>query len=87
MDVCHFNKVEFKKIVDENSYFLAVFGSLKNKGEYKFIERAKEVHESLKGKQIFKIDIGSNYAPHPGNPKILYSNYCHKITLYTFSDL
>ena len=78
---------KFRKILDENTDYLAVFGRLKNKGSYKFIHRGKEVQELLKGKRVFKIDIGSDYAPHPGNFKILYWNYCHGITHYDFSDI
>lgn len=63
-----------------------VFGKMANQGAYHFLERALEIRQLLQGKNVFKFDIGSTYAPHPGNPKIFYRNFDMKIVSYDFSD-
>ncbi len=78
---------KFRKIIHENSDFLIVYGKLKNQGAYKFIEKAKELRMLLKDKNVFKIDAGLEYAPHPGNKVIYYGNYCFGVTEYDFSDV
>ena len=78
---------QFKKIIEENSDFLIVYGKLENQGAYRFIDKAKELKKLLEGKNVFKIDAGLKYAPHPGNNLIYYGNYCYGVTKYDFSDL
>jgi len=74
-------------VIESNSNFLIVYGKLTNQGGYRFIEKSTELKNLLHEKNVFKIDIGSCFAPHPGNPKIHYSNYSHGITCYDFSDV
>ena len=61
----------FRETVCKHSDFLLVYGRLKTRGMYKFIERKGEVLNCLRGKKL-KIDIGTLYPPHPGNPQIRY---------------
>lgn len=65
----------FSRALDELEDFLLVYGKPKNEGAYKFQKRAQVVVDAIKGKRIFKIDVGTSYPPHPGNPRILYQNY------------
>jgi hypothetical protein len=67
--------------------FLVVFGALKNQGAYCFPSRVNDILPLFDGKNVFKFDIGTNYAPHPGNPKILYCNLNIKLARYDFSDV
>jgi hypothetical protein len=77
----------FDEIINENSDFLVIYGKLTNNGSFNFVERAKSLKSKLGGKAIYKIDIKSSYAPHPGNPKIYYGNYCYDIIEYAFEDI
>lgn len=65
----------FNRALDEHDDFLLVYGKLKNEGAYKFPERAQVVLDAIKGKRVFQLDVGTEYPPHPGNPKILYRNF------------
>jgi hypothetical protein len=65
----------FNDAIDEHEDFLLVHGKPKNEGAYKFPERARFVANSLIGKRVLKLDIGTPYPPHPGNPSILYRNF------------
>jgi hypothetical protein len=76
--------LELRKAIAENNEFLVVFGQLKNQGVYRFRDRAAELSNLFAGKVVHKIDIGTLYAPHPGNPKICYSNVSFGITPYEF---
>ena len=80
------NKIEcernLRKIIKKNDNFLIIFGQLKNQKNYKFPKKAKLLFKLLKNKNIFKIDIDTEYAPHPGNSKIYYGNYCHSYNEY-----
>lgn len=78
---------KIQSIMKNNAVFLIVYGKLKNQGKYKFIEKARELKSLLKNKKVLKIDIGSQYAPHPGNKNIYYGNFCHGVTNYDFSDI
>jgi hypothetical protein len=80
----------FRKFIDENDDFLVIYGKLctsKKEVGYKFKKRATLLKTMLKNKNVFKIDIGTNYAPHPGNPKIYYGNYSCNFVHYDFSDI
>lgn len=65
----------FDDAIKEHQEFLLVYGKLRNERAYKFPARAGEVSLALKGKNVLKLDLSTSYPPHPGNPKILYSNY------------
>ncbi len=65
----------FDKALQAHQDFLLVYGKLRNEGAYKFPDRAIEVAKQLKSKNVFKLGLNTRYPPHPGNPKILYSNY------------
>ncbi len=76
--------LDLRKAIAENNEFLLVFGQLKNKGVYRFRDRADELRNLFEGKAVYKIAIGSSYAPHPGNPKICYSNISFGIEPHEF---
>jgi hypothetical protein len=79
---------KFAKIVDANDDFLIIYGKLKNQRAYKFIQKARKIKNMLVGKNNLKIGVdGLNYAPHPGNRKIRYSNFSFFLTKYDFSDI
>lgn len=71
-----------RRIVRANTEFLIVFGQLKNQRAYKFPKKEELLKKNMKGKNVYKIDIGSSYAPHPGNKAICYGNYCYGITTH-----
>lgn len=74
-------------VIRHNDDFLAVFGELKNEGPYQFPARVRELQRLFKDKNLYKFDIGSAFAPHPGNPKICYSNFGVGTTKYAFEDV
>lgn len=67
--------------------FLLIFGKLSDKGAYKFSDRARDVEALLRGKTAWKIDIDTNYAPHPGNKTILYRNLDLGVVHHEFADV
>jgi hypothetical protein len=73
--------------------FLIVFGQPKNERAYQFPDEARAVSVLLQNKQVFKLDIGTSYAPHPGNRvyqgdrSIRYSNLNIGLTPYAFENL
>lgn len=77
----------FDKIIDQHHDFLIVFGQLKNDRAFKFVDKARELRLKLIGKNIYKLDIGSDYAPHPRNKKIFYGNYSYSLVKYNFEDI
>jgi hypothetical protein len=77
----------FNRVVSEENNFLAVFGKLSNRGRYRFLDRARQVEPLLRAKRVFKLDLGTQYAPHPGNPKILYNNLKVELSSYAFADI
>lgn len=77
----------FEKILNEMEDFLVVYGKIENEGSYSFVDKAKSLKTMLKDKSVFKIDIGSDYAPHPRNPLIHFSNYSLNLTPYYFEDI
>lgn len=76
-----------RQAIRDHNDFLMVFGKLRSDGAYRFQERANELRVLFSGKNAYKIDIGSPFAPHPGNPNIRYSNYSLGVTCYDFSDV
>lgn len=54
--------------------FLFVFGKVKNEGKYRFPERLRELKPLFNGKNLLQFDLATDFPPHPGNPKTLYSN-------------
>lgn len=77
----------FNHMLGEEANFLAVFGQLKNQGQYCFLDRARQIEPLLQSKNVLKLDLGTQYAPHPGNPKILYNNFNIGLSSYTFADI
>ena len=78
---------KFEAAVTPNSDVLLVFGRLKNQQAYKFKNRATQLRKHLERANLYKLAIGTNYAPHPGNPRILYSNFKVVCDAYLFNDL
>ena len=68
-----YSNAHFESMITPNSDVLLVFGKLKNERAYTFRERAKDVRGVLSKNRLYKLAIGTEYAPHPGNPKITYS--------------
>jgi hypothetical protein len=77
----------FENKITENDDFLIIWGAIKNQGPYNFKEKANSLKRRLTDKNVFKIDIGKPYAPHPGNRVIYYGNYCFDVSPYDFSDI
>lgn len=76
------------KIVSHHEDYLIVYGKLNNLGNYRFTDKAKELKKLLKGKNVMKFDVtGADYAPHPGNPKIMYHNTSIGLKQYSFIDI
>ncbi len=73
--------------IRHNNDFLAVFGALKDEGHYRFPARARELRPLFKEKNLYKLEIGSIFAPHPGNPNICYNNFRVGLTKYDFEDV
>lgn len=65
----------FNELVSKHGEFLLVYGRLKNKGIYRFPQRAAEVEARLSSKAVYKLDVGTEFPPHPGNPAICYNNF------------
>ncbi|MBS3911248.1 MAG: DUF1643 domain-containing protein [Hydrogenophaga sp.] len=61
--------------IQRHEDILLVYGKLRVQGAYDFPDRARAVAAQLNFKNVFKLDIGTKYFPHPGNPKILYRNF------------
>jgi hypothetical protein len=80
-------ELKFEEIIKENSDFLIIYGVLENQDSYKFLDRAKILKTKLADKSVYKIDLGNDYAPHPGNPNILYRNYKYNLAKYNFEDI
>jgi hypothetical protein len=78
---------ELRMHLSMNSDVLLVFGRLKNERAYKFKNRVLQLRDALESKKLYKLAINTNYAPHPGNPNILYSKIGIGIDEYRFGDL
>jgi len=78
---------EYRRNIKEHNEFLIVFGLIKNQGAYNFKKKALSLKKQLANKNVYKIDIGTAYAPHPGNKKIYYGNYCFGVTNYDFNEI
>lgn len=65
----------FNDEINGHQDFLLIYGKAKREGSYKFPERIREVASKLHSKNLFKLDIGTPYPPHPGNRSILYRNF------------
>ena len=77
----------FNRMLDDESNFLVVFGKLTNQGQYCFLDRARQIEPILRSKCVFKLDLGTQYAPHPGNPQIFYNNFNVGLASYSFADI
>ncbi len=75
-------------IIAQYNTFICIFGKLKKQGEYNFPEKARPFKNLLDNKAVYKIDIRPTYAPHPGNPLIMYHNpNKHGIRIYNLEDM
>lgn len=79
--------LEFRRSLTAGSDALLIFGRLKNERAYRFKDRANALREDLQKANLYKLAINTDYAPHPGNPKILYSKLDVGIDEYRFGDL
>ena len=77
----------FNRMLNEETNFLVVFGKLTKQGKYCFLNRARQVEPLLRSKRVFKLDLGTQYAPHPGNPQILYNKFDVGFSSYSFGDV
>lgn len=77
----------FRQSMAEHNDVLMVYGALKTDGAYDFRARAAQLRSTMLQNSISKFSIGSQYAPHPGNPKILYSRLNVSLAKYDFEDL
>ncbi len=78
---------EVERIRAAHNDFLFVTGKASIQGRYDFPKRVKLLSSELSEKNAYKIDIGSSYPPHPGNPKIVYSNFEFSPAVYNFEDV
>ena len=62
-------------------------GKLRNQRSYKFPERMRTLRPLFAGKNVYKFNVGVDYAPHPGNRAILYRNAEIPLIRYNFADL
>lgn len=74
--------------IAKNDDFLMFYGSLGNEGAYRFPERARVLAGLLARKNTYKLGINpqTKYPPHPGNPRIMYSNLDVGLAAYNFED-
>jgi hypothetical protein len=78
---------ETRRKIKQHEEFLIFAGKNKKQGAYNFQKRTMQLRRLLRGKRVWKIEIGTDYAPHPGNQRITYTNLTHPIGPYTFADL
>lgn len=78
---------EVNRIRSAYTDFLIVTGKPLVQGGYDFPKRMRLLSSKLSGKNIYKINAGSDYPPHPGNPKITYSNFEYDPVAYNFEDI
>lgn len=78
---------KFKSALTKGSDVLLIIGKLKNEKAYKFKDRARQLRKDLEQTNLYKLAINTTYAPHPGNPKITYSNMNIGINEYKFEDM
>ena len=76
-----------QEAIAEHQDFLVVFGKLRNQRAYKFPERARTLQPLFAGKNVYKFNIGVDYAPHPGNRAILYHDTSRSLNKYDFAEL
>jgi hypothetical protein len=81
MDAC------FVDAVAQHQEFLLVSGRLAVEGAWDFPARARRLRALLAGRRVYKLDLGTPYAPHPGNPRILYRNFDVPLAPHDFADL
>ena len=74
-----------REAIASHTEFLFVFGKLRNQGAYRFSERVRELQPLFSGKVLYKLDIGTTYAPHPGNRAIHYYKTDIELARYVFS--
>lgn len=78
---------EVNRILSAHTDYLIVTGKPLVQGGYDFPKRMRLLSSKVSGKNIYKINTGSNYPPHPGNPKITYSNFTYDPAAYNFEDV
>ena len=81
------NEKRLLEQIGKHHDFLIVYGQLKNKKAFRFRDSAKTLQPLLHGKNLLKFDIGTLYAPHPGNRKIYYNNLNVGLSAYKFLDV
>lgn len=78
---------ETRRKIRQHEDFLIFTGKNKKQKAYNFPKRALQLRRLLGGKRVWKIDIGADYAPHPGNQRITYINLTHPVGRYAFGDI
>lgn len=66
--------------------FLFVFGQVKNEAAYRFPERLLRLRPLFAGKNILQFDLATSFPPHPGNARIIYSNFDVGLKPFRFGD-
>lgn len=77
----------FENTVREHENVLLIYGQLKVQGAYDFPQRAREIKGLFEGKKIWKLDIGTAYAPHPRNSAINYQKFDVALCAHDLSDV
>lgn len=66
--------------------FLFVFGQVKNERAYRFPERLVQLRPLFAGKNIVQFNLDTNFPPHPGNTRIIYSDLNVGLKPFRFGD-
>lgn len=77
----------FLQAVAEHRQFLLITGRLVVEGAWDFPARARRLRALLADREVYKFDLATPYAPHPGNPRILYHNFDVTLARHDFTDL
>jgi hypothetical protein len=76
-----------RRKIQQHEDFVIFTGKNKKQRAYNFPKRAMQLRRLLRGKRVWKVDIGTDYAPHPGNQRITYTNLTHPLGRYLFVDV
>ncbi len=77
----------FEETIHEHENILMIYGQLKVDGAYDFPGRVRDVKHLFRKKKVWKLDIGTQYAPHPRNRAINYQKFDITLCAYDFSDV
>jgi hypothetical protein len=77
---------ELKESITSGSDVLLIFGRPRTEGSYRFADRVRQIAPLLAGVNLFKLAIGTDYPPHPGNLLIRYRSSGAKVEACVYTD-